>query len=129
MSFLKESGIKGRVTGADGGYQIGEEDYIPDVAFMSAQRQPERPDAAYNPLPPDLVVEVISPTDRDTHLRWKVANYLHAGTTVWVIDPEAKQVEQYVPGAQPGIFGMDDTIDGGDVLPGLSLPVKMISDL
>src|SRR5258708_7808688 len=53
----------GRVTGADGGYRVSGERYIPDVAFISKMKQPESSHEAYNPNPPDLAVEVISPTD------------------------------------------------------------------
>ncbi|MCC7206344.1 MAG: Uma2 family endonuclease, partial [Anaerolineae bacterium] len=54
----------GDVTGADGGYCVGDDRYIPDVGYMAKARQPDPPlEAAYNPLPPDLAVEVLSPTD------------------------------------------------------------------
>jgi hypothetical protein len=43
----------GFVTGADGGYIVSGERYIPDTAFMSVKRQPIQPDVAYNPVAPD----------------------------------------------------------------------------
>ncbi len=39
-SFLKGKAL-GYLTGADGGYRVGGERYIPDVAFISKARQPE----------------------------------------------------------------------------------------
>ncbi|NDJ78969.1 MAG: hypothetical protein GYB65_22185, partial [Chloroflexi bacterium] len=39
--YMREQGIEGRVTGADGGYHVADERYIADVAFISKARQPE----------------------------------------------------------------------------------------
>ncbi len=116
----------GYLTGADGGYQIGDERYIPDVAFVAKARQPEPSHETYNPLAPDLAVEVISPSDDLNALRVKVVNYLAAGTMVWVVRPEAKSVEVYAPGQPVRRVSADGTLDGGEVLPGLALPVKDI---
>ncbi len=116
----------GRITGADGGYMIGGERYIPDAAFISIQKQPKRSRAAYNPIPPDLVVEVLSPSNSPADMRIKVVNYLRAGTAVWVVDPDLQRVEVYVPGQPPRILGVNDTLDGGAILPGFELVVKDI---
>src|SRR5262245_30141409 len=90
--YVKAHGL-GRVTGADGGYRVSGEDYIPDVAFISKARQPKRPSVAWNPLAPDLAVEVVSPTDNATEIADKVANYLLAGTLLWYVYPEKQQVK------------------------------------
>src|SRR5690242_402379 len=74
-SFIKGKNL-GWVTGADGGYMVSGERYIPDVAFVSKAKQPEHSYASYNPNPPDLAIEVISPTDQPTDITDKVANYL-----------------------------------------------------
>ncbi len=116
----------GYLTGADGGYQVGDERYIPDVAFVSKARQPEPSHETYNPLAPDLAVEVLSPSDQPDVMRLKLANYLAAGVVVWVVSPEAKTVEVYMPGKRAYRLGADGTLDGGEVLPGLALPVKDI---
>lgn len=116
----------GRVTGADGGYVIMHERYIPDAAYISKKRQPESSRAAYNPNAPDLALEVLSPSNAAGDMRIKVANYMLAGTVVWVVDPDKQRVEVYTPGAVPKILGIDDTLDGGTVLPSLSIAVKDI---
>jgi Uma2 family endonuclease len=124
--YLREHGIQGYVTGADGGYKVVGEDYIPDVGFVSATRQPKPSHDVYNPIPPDLAVEVLSPSDEPDNTRIKIINYLAADTVVWVIDPDQKQVEVYMPGPAVKRLGMDDTLDGGDALPGFTLAVKAI---
>jgi Uma2 family endonuclease len=116
----------GRVTGADGGYIVMDERYIPDAAYISKARQPEPSRASYNPNAPDLAVEVLSPTNELAQMRVKVVNYLRAGTVVWVVDPDKKQVEVYVPNAAPVILDIDDTLDGSTLLPDLSIAVKDI---
>jgi Uma2 family endonuclease len=111
----------GRVTGADGGYRVGAERYIPDVAYISKARQPVQPDDAYNPLPPDIAVEVVSPSNTDEDIRIKVMNYIAVGTVVWVIDPDRQRVEVYRPGQAVTVLGAGATLDGGDALPGFTL--------
>jgi Uma2 family endonuclease len=123
IAFVESKGL-GYVSGEAGGYVVGEHRYLPDVAFISKTRQPEPPDVAYNPNPPDLAVEVLSPTDKPGRVRTKIANYLLAETVVWVVDPEAQEIEVYTPGKAPVTLGVDDSVYGGDVLPGFTLLVK-----
>jgi Uma2 family endonuclease len=111
----------GRVTGADGGYQVGPERYIPDVAYISKSRQPLQPDEAYNPLPPDLAVEVLSPSNTDDEMRIKIGNYSAAGTVVWVLDPDRQRVEVYQAGQPVTVLQLGAMLDGGAVLPGFAV--------
>ena len=117
----------GRVTGADGGYMIGEDRYIPDVAYISYTKQPESSRAAYNPNPPDLVVEVLSPGNSADDISTKVVNYMRAGVVVWLINPETQIATIYTtPDARPEKLEINGTIKGGEVLPGFELPMKDI---
>jgi Uma2 family endonuclease len=92
----------------------------PDVAFVRAERlrqiiNPQK----YLPLAPDLAVEVLSPNDRDELVLEKVREWLTAGSqAVWTVDPRAKTVTIYRPHAEPVTLTENQTIDGGDVLPG-----------
>jgi hypothetical protein len=47
-------------------------------------------------------------------------------TAVWVVYPGEQQVVVYTPDGPPGVCGGAETLDGGDVLPGLILPVRAI---
>jgi Uma2 family endonuclease len=96
------------------------------VAFISRARQPQLPREGFNPIPPDLAVEVISPSDSYSDVSRKVQRYLRHGTAlVWVVDPETQTVMVHTPtSAKP--FGLEDTLDGGDVLPGFKLAVRDI---
>jgi Uma2 family endonuclease len=123
--FLKQNPL-GRVTGADGGYIIAGHRYIPDVAFISYQRQAGPSGEAYNPTAPELAVEVVSPTDRIDKLMIKVGNYLAVGTRVWVVYPDTREVQDYAAGQAVQVLDENGTLDGGEVLPGFTLPVKDI---
>lgn len=123
---LRTHDIAGLVTGADGGYMIAGERYIPDVAFVSRARQAEPSDQPYSPVPPDLAVEVLSPSNTPHEMRLKVVNYLAAGSVVWVVDPDRQAVEVYTPGRAGKTVHLDETLEGDEVLPGFALPVKDI---
>lgn len=116
------------VTGADGGYRVFGERYAPDVAVVLKSRQPDLDDSGYNHLPPDIAVEVEHPvtTQSAERLTIKVANYVAAGTTVWVIYPERNVAVVYAPGQAARVLHIDDSLDGGGVLPGLSIPLNAI---
>jgi Uma2 family endonuclease len=124
--FLRDQGLGGHVTGEAGGYMVSGERYAPDVAYISKDRQPELVREGYNPNPPQLAVEIISPSDTDQKLRIKLANYLAAGTLVWVVYPETETVEVYAPGQPVQILGGEDILDAGDALPGFTLTISDI---
>lgn len=116
----------GWVTGADGGYIVSGEKYIPDAAYISKKKQSRPSREAYNPIPPDLAVEVLSPSNKPEEMRIKLVNYLLAGVMVWMVDPDLRQIEVYVPGKPAQKLGIADVLSGGDVLPGFSLAVEKI---
>jgi Uma2 family endonuclease len=123
---LRESGLSGHVTGEGGGYMVSGERYAPDVAYLSKARQAELAKEGYNPNPPQLAVEVMSPNDDNEKLLIKVSNYLAAGTLVWVVRPASQKVEVHAPGQPVKVLGIKDMLDGGKVLPGFKLAVKEI---
>jgi Uma2 family endonuclease len=91
----------------------------PDVAFVRAGREPQG-EARWHfaRLAPDLVVEVLSPSDRVADIQAKLALYQEAGVPlVWVVDPRAQTVTVLAPGQAPRVLAAADTLDGGDVLP------------
>ena len=116
----------GYVTGSDGGYQVNGERYIPDVGYISKERQPQPSHDAYNPNPPDLAVEVVSPTDSERNLLIKVSNYLAVGTDVWIVYPQEREVHVHQSGQGVTILSEQDTLTTETLLPGFSLPVKDI---
>ena len=95
----------------------------PDVAWIAPGRVPEGT-RGYPELAPDLAIEVKSPSNTYAHLADKAAMWLaHGSQQVWVLDPDYVDLTLYRPGVPPVILGEDDTIDGGDLLPGFSCSV------
>ncbi|MBX3083188.1 MAG: Uma2 family endonuclease [Anaerolineae bacterium] len=113
----------GFVSGADGGYRVADEDYIPDCAFISKEKYPKPTGKSYIPAAPDLAVEVLSHSNDESSMRVKIGNYLKAGTLLWVVDPTKKRVEVYSRGEKVQIVELTGTLNGGDVLSGFSLKV------
>lgn len=130
MQYLTHHPI-GYVTGAKGSYQMPGEgnEYIPDVAYISKERLPQLPER-HALLPPDLAVEIKSPTDFVRDLRYKAVRYLGFGTRlVWLVLPDDQTVEVYTPDQDVQTLAIGDTLSGGDMLPGFTLPVQQIFDL
>jgi Uma2 family endonuclease len=74
--------------------------------------------------PPDLAVEVLSPNDRASEVAAKVQDWLRAGgPMVWVVDRELRNVMVYRGPNEITLLSVADVLTGGDVLPGLSVPV------
>lgn len=100
----------------------------PDAAFTRAERlRADRDRSRFVEVPPDLVVEVNSPSDRISDVTDKVMIYLGGGVQmVWVVDPRRRIITVYSPDRTAKIFTADDHLDGGDVLPGFRLAVSEI---
>ena len=97
-----------------------------DVAFYSYARLPKGPLApTYGPELPELVVEVVSPSDRWPKVLAKVAEYLGAGVTVVVVLDEPPPTARvfYADGPLQGL-GPDDELTVPDLLPGFAVPVR-----
>lgn len=114
----------GHVTGEQAGYIVAGARLSPDAAFLSKSRQAELAREGYNPVAPDLAVEVVSPTDRESDLQKKLSLYMSAGVLVWVFRPVERVVEVHAPGQSMYTLGIDDTLNGGGVLPGFNIAVK-----
>jgi Uma2 family endonuclease len=98
----------------------------PDVSFIRSERvQALGVVRGYVPGAPDLAVEVVSPGDTYTEVGEKVLEWLDAGTRmVVVVDPWKRWVTVYHSRDDIHVLGEDDVLDGGDVVPGWTLPVK-----
>lgn len=116
------------LTGDSSGFHVSGERYAPNVSVTLRTKSRFMNIMGYNSVAPNIAVEVDIPSypASKEQLLIKVGNYLAAGTTVWVVFPETRQVHVYVPGQPVKILGENDTLDGGDVLPNLTLPVKNI---
>lgn len=134
QNFAFEHGI-GAVYGSQGPvrFRIGLV-RLPDVSFFrwDSVEDPddiEDPDGAFVEVIPDLVVEVISPSNTPSEMTIKLGDYAASGVKlVWYIDPDRQEVTVYSRGKERGkkVIGIDGVLDGGSVLPGFTLPVAKI---
>lgn len=127
-TFLKGKNW-GHLTGESRLYEVAGERYAPDVACISKSSQPELTDKGAIPVPPELAVEIIADemnAQEQRQLRIKTANYLSAGTLVWVVCPVSQVVEVYQPRQRVQIIDKSGAVDGGNVLPGFTLDVQTI---
>jgi Uma2 family endonuclease len=93
----------------------------PDAGFLSHDRAPDPPPVGYPSLAPDLVVEVLSPSDRAGEVQSKVSDWLNAGSRlVWVLDPGRRRAIIYRADGSVDVLRERDALDGEDVLPGFS---------
>ena len=107
---------------------------IPDVMFFSAERlaayKAATPDWRDRPfaIVPDLVAEVISPTDKYSEVDEKVDAYLQDGVRlVWVLDPQRRKAVVHAPDAEhPVHLAGDALLDGGDVVPGFQIALPKL---
>jgi Uma2 family endonuclease len=101
---------------------------IPDVSFVSWNRLGgEMPRAPIPDLVPDLAVEVISKSNTPEEMKRKLQEYFAAGVLlVWFIYPRTQTAEVFTSPVQSKKIGKNGTLDGGNVLPGFSLPLKKL---
>lgn len=129
-SYLRQNPIA-HATVADGGYDISEDDtFAPDVAVILKSRQPSLPKTGFNPIPPDIAVEVISPSDvksRKARIDTKLEKYKTARVPLlWLVYPERREVAVYRLDREVQVLGIEDALDAGDILPGFTLLLKDI---
>ncbi len=127
-AFIVQHGVGGAVTGADGAAELNEfNTRIPDVAYLRKDRARKQDKGSYIQGAPDLAVEVVSESNSAPEMQQRAGEYLSAGTQlVWIADPEKRTIDVYRSDGQRTILDVNDTLDGGDVLPGLKLPVRQV---
>ena len=123
----------GRVVASDSGIQLERNpDTVrePDIAYISAERLPlDARVRGYSQVAPDLVVEVVSPSDRPAQVYDKAQMWLRFGVRlVLIVDPETRSIMAVSLEGATRTFTEDDTLDCGDVLPGFSCAVRDIFD-
>ena len=92
---------------------------VPDLTFVAAHRVPHGLPRGFLDVVPDLIVEVLSPSDSKRYVLDKVGEYLSAGVRlVWIVDPEARKAAVHRSLTDVREVGEDDDLDGEDVVPG-----------
>ena len=80
---------------------------------------------AFPNLAPDLAIEFLSTSNTKREMDRKLREYFQAGTQlVWCVDPEAKTITVHTSATEPVVFDENESIDGGDILPGFQLSIR-----
>ncbi len=96
-----------------------------DLLFVSFARLPADQTPDDLTVPPDLVVEVKSPSDRIAAIGLKANQYLAAGVrAVVVCDPQSESVAVHLADELPYRLHNGDEFALPDVLPGFAVPVR-----
>lgn len=127
LNFVRPRRL-GIVTGADGMMRLFPGLVrIPDVAFLSWNRFPNRrvPTEPIPDIAPDLAVEVLSIGNTAREMARKRQDYFAAGVqVVWQVDPRTRIVEVFTAPDQSTVLYEAQTLEGGTVLPGFTLPLQ-----
>ncbi len=129
-AFVRYSDAKmpGRVLVGEGGFSLESSPdslVAPDVAFIRAERWSLQEDQQdWGRVPPDVAVEVKSPSNTRQEIARKVEVYLASGVPlVLVADTDRKTISAHTKDGRVRVYHVGEDLDGGDVLPGFRVPV------
>lgn len=123
----------GVVAGSDGMLRMfGGNVRMPDVSFIAnadLDRAKLHSEAAPR-FAPTLAVEVFSEGNTQREIDKKLAEYFESGCRMaWLIYPETKTLRVYESAEKFRQLAADDTVEGGDVLPGFTAKVGDFFDI
>lgn len=97
---------------------------LPDLAFFAWERVPGgsvSKECIAN-LIPDLAVEILGAGNTVQEMERKLKDYFQAGVRmVWTIDPAKRSARVDTSSVDVKEIGPEGTLDGGEILPGLSI--------
>ena len=125
-SFLGPNPI-GHATSGSGILTESDPDTVrgPDLAYWSIERLPLDADPElYTSVPPDLAIEILSPSNTPRQMVKKIKEYFQHGVRmVWIVDADFRSVTVYRKPGKGTILWEDELVSGEDVLPGFSCRV------
>ncbi|MGP0069388.1 MAG: Uma2 family endonuclease [Isosphaeraceae bacterium] len=131
-SFVRPRKL-GTVLGADGMLRLVPGLLrAPDVSFLARGKlkRYEHGGEPYPSVAADLAVELISKGNTKSEIARKMVEYFAAGTRLaWVVDPKTSTVRAHTAPREWVVLGLDDVLDGGEVLPGFQLAVRDVFDV
>jgi Uma2 family endonuclease len=106
---------------------FGNQIRMPDVAVILRSRLPrgKLPKRPICPVPPDLAIEVLSPGNTRKEIARKLRTFFESGVrVVWVVDPRKRTVRVHTSPEKYTRLTEDDTLDGGEILPGFTVSIR-----
>lgn len=101
---------------------------VPDLIFIKRVNLPNGiVPVRYFEIPPDVVLEILSPSQRFADLIEKAALVLKFGVPlVWLVDPERRAITALTGDGLVRVYHPGEVLDGGDTLQGFSVPVDRL---
>ena len=127
--YLREHKLGKTFVGETGVYTGRNPDTVRgiDVAYMSNERFRQLQSQSYLDVAPELIVEIMSPSDTWSEVQEKLAEYFAIDVkVVWVVDPKLRQIHSYRAVDKMHIYKLDDTLTCEDLLPGFAMPAAEI---
>jgi len=133
VAYLIRTYLKQNPTGRAGvgevGFRTRKDDKTvraADAYFISYERLPKGSSTqGFSDIAPEVVIEVISPSDRTGDIADKTQEWLDFGVLmVWNIYPRQKSIHIFQPDQKPLVLFEDDRVDGGKILPDFSMKVS-----
>jgi Uma2 family endonuclease len=120
----------GAIYTPDTTFKIGQNDRLPDISFVSAERIPAEgePESPWD-FAPDLAVEVVSPNDLWEGVQNKLHEYFAAGVReVWLVAPDTKELYVYTAPRSVRVLAEEDELTT-ELLPGFRCKLSEIFQL
>lgn len=126
-AFVSGRGLGWVMTGEVGIYTARDPDRVrgADIVFLSRARAPTEPSAGFLEAAPDLVAEIVSPSDRWQDVRQKIDEYFAIGVEqVWIVEPENRLVVVYSSATTANRYAEEDVLDGTGAVAGFQLAIR-----
>ncbi|MCC6444230.1 MAG: Uma2 family endonuclease [Armatimonadetes bacterium] len=123
---------RGALSGSQAGFRMeGGNIRSPDISFTRKERLPGgQSPIGFGEAAPDLCIEVISPSEDWEDAFRKIGEYFASGAEeVWLLRPEARQATVYRSLLETRVYGPEDRLGGGDLLPGLACRVEKLFEV
>lgn len=98
-----------------------------DIFLISTERYTLCTSPSYLDIAPELAIEILSPDDRWSEVREKIADYFSAGVDrVWVFDARQRRVFAYRSPTDVRQLDREQVLSDEGLFPGLSIPLSRI---
>ena len=129
MSYIREHKLGHLLIGEAGIYTRRNPDTVRgvDIAFVSNERMSQTQSTGFLDVAPELIVEIMSPSDRWIDIQEKLAEYFNIGVElVWLVDPQLEQIHVYRSLDEVSRLTAEDELSAAELLPGFSVPLSEI---
>lgn len=128
-TFVEDQDLGDVMVGEVGIYTERDPDSVraADVLFISHKRLDQASPEGFLDVPPELVVEIMSPENSWEEMRRKLQEYIDVGVdTIWVVEPSNRAIQVYRGVDQVQTLGADDVLTGAGPLDGLAIDVSTL---